>query len=38
LVKDATKKKNFLSDGIKNPVKRWNRSVEVEGDNVETWY
>jgi histone-lysine N-methyltransferase SETMAR len=27
--------KNFLSDGIKQFVKRWNRCIEVEGDYVE---
>jgi hypothetical protein len=34
LATDATKK--LFSDGIKKKlVKRWNRSVEVEGDYVE---
>jgi hypothetical protein len=33
LVQEATKK--LFSGGIKKHVKRWNRSVEVEGDYVE---
>jgi hypothetical protein len=33
LVKEASKKL-FFSDGIKKHVKRWNRSVQVEGDYV----
>jgi hypothetical protein len=35
LVKEATQKKVFFSDGIKELVKRWNRCVEVEEDYVE---
>jgi hypothetical protein len=29
---------NFLSDGIKKLVKRWNRCVELEGDYIEKYY